>query len=304
MRDIGVDVSKAFLDAAVHGTHGGRRFANNSAGIAKLVGWIGEGEETRVVLEATGGYERPVLRALAERGIWVCRINPRQARDFARATGRLAKTDKLDAQALAHMAATVHERMRPWKPMPAWREALAQWVLRRTQVVNQIIQQRQHLATTTDRMLRQLLNKTLKVMKAELQVIDRAIQRQSAEHATPALSSVKGSGPVFQATVLALLPELGRLNRREVAKLAGVAPLNRDSGQYSGRRRIWGGRAPLRRALYMAALSACRWDPQIKMFYQRLVQERGKPAKVALVACMRKLLTILNARARDELAAA
>ena len=301
MVDIGIDVSKAWLDVAVHGRSSIHRFANSAAGIVKLVGWVQARVEVRVVVEATGGYERAVLQALAERGVWVCRINPRQARDFAKATGRLAKTDAIDAQALAHMVATLHERMRPWVPQEPWRVELAQWVQRRTQVVGLVQQQRQHLDGTCDKVLRRLMGKTLQALLAELKTLDVAIERQTRPHVTPALCSLKGTGPVFQASALALLPELGHLDRQQIAKLVGVAPLNCDSGKHQGKRRTWGGRAGLRHALYMAALSAIRWEPAIRAFFKRL-QERGKPGKLALVACMRKMLTILNARVRDELA--
>ena len=301
MVDIGMDVSKAWLDVAVHGQVQVRRFANTANGIGKLVAWVSTLAQARVVLEATGGYERAVLQALFDAGVWVCRINPRQARDFAKATGRLAKTDAIDALALAHMMAALHERMRPWVPLEPWRVELAQWVQRRSQVVGLIQQQRQHLDTTGDKTLQRLMSKTLRALLGEMKILDQTIERQSQPHVTPALRSMKGTGPVFQATTLALLPELGHLDRQQIAKLVGVAPLNCDSGKHQGRRRTWGGRAGVRRALYMAALSAIRWEPIIKSFFQRL-RAQGKPGKLALVACMRKMLTILNARVRDELA--
>ena len=301
MVDIGIDVSKAWLDVAVHGQLQIRRFPNTGPGIDKLVGWAATQADARVVVEATGGYERAVLQALAQRGIWVCRVNARQARDFAKATGRLAKTDAIDALALAHMVAALHERMRPWVPQEPWRVELAQWVQRRTQVVGLVQQQRQHLDSASDKALRRLMDKTLRALLGELKVLDRAIERQSRPHVTPALSSMKGTGRVFQASTLALLPELGHLDRQQIAKLVGVAPLNCDSGTHQGRRRTWGGRASVRQTLYMAALSAIRWEPAIRAYFNRL-KERGKPGKVALVACMRKMLTILNARVRDELA--
>jgi transposase len=301
MVDIGMDVSKAWLDVAVHGQMQVRRFANTARGIGQLVAWVSTLAQARAVLEATGGYERAVLQALFDAGVWVCRINPRQARDFAKATGRLAKTDAIDALALAHMMAALHERMRPWVPSEPWRVELAQWVQRRTQVVGLIQQQRQHLDTTGDKTLKRLMSKTLRALLGEMKILDRAIERQSQPHITPALRSMKGTGPVFQATTLALLPELGHLDRQQIAKLVGVAPLNCDSGKHQGRRRTWGGRAGVRHALYMAALSAIRWEPIIKSFFQRL-RAQGKPGKLALVACMRKMLTILNARVRDELA--
>lgn len=301
MIGIGVDVGKQHLDVAVHGQAQARRFANTRAGIAQLVAWVrARGAGVRVVLEATGGYERAVLAALAQGDGWVCRINPRQARDFAKATGRLAKTDTIDAQALAHLAATLHEQLRAWQPPAPWRAQLDAWIRRRAQVVESIQRERQHRAGVQDRLLQRLLDKTLRALSAELKTLDRTIARQTQEHTSPALRSIKGVGPVVQATLLAQLPELGQLDRRQIAALVGVAPLNRDSGQHRGRRRIVGGRAALRTALYMAALSAIRWEPALRTFFHRL-RAAGKPGKVALVACIRKLITVLNARRREEL---
>ena len=302
MNGIGVDVSKGWLDAAVHGRDEVRRFPNTAAGITKLVCWIASQIDARVLLEATGGLEKLLLKALCERDIWVCRMNPRQVRDFAKATGCLAKTDVIDAKVLAHMAASLHAQLRRWTPPPAWQEVLVQWVQRRAQLVGLIVQHRQHRSGTTDRTLQRLMDKTLKALEAELKALDRTIEHQSAPHVTPALCGTKGIGQVSQSVLLALLPELGQLNRRAIAKLVGIAPLNSDSGKHRGRRRIWGGRAPVRRALYMAALSAIRWEPAIRSFFKRL-RSQGKPGKVALVAAMHKLLTILNARRRDEIAA-
>ncbi len=296
---VGIDVGKAALDVAVDGVPGVVRVANTRAGIGKLVSKLGKLEAPRIVLEATGGYEDALLEACCDAGLWVCRVNPRQARDFARATGELAKTDAIDAALLALMARLFHERMRGHEAPPPWQRELRDWLRRRGQVVVTLQAQQQQTALTSPA-VRQLMARTIAALKRELAAIDAAMQALLKEHATPALRSSKGMGPIFQATSLALLPELGRLSRQQIAKLVGVAPMNRDSGQTSGKRRIRGGRAPMRVALYMATLSAVRWDPLMRAHYQQL-RARGKLGKVALVACMRKLLTIVNARRRDEL---
>lgn len=301
MVGIGIDVSKPQLDLAVHGHPVAKSFANTAEGIGELITLVSAYPQARVIVEATGGYEQAVLKALSARGVWVCLINPRQARDFAKATGRLAKTDAIDAKALAHMVAVLHEQLRAWVPAQPWRDQLTQWVTRRAQLVATIAQQQQHLANVSDKTLRRLIDKTMRALQSELKALDAAIAKQTRPHLTPALSSLKGIGPVVQAMLLAMLPELGRLNRRQIAKLVGIAPLNCDSGQHQGYRRIWGGRSSIRTGLYMAALSAIRWEPAIRAFFQQL-RARGKLGKVAMVACMRKMLVILNARVRQELA--
>jgi transposase len=301
MTAVGIDVGKAALDVAVDGVPGGVRYANTKAGIGKLVRQLGTLEAPRIVVEATGGYEDALLEACCDAGLWVCRINPRQARDFARATGELAKTDSLDAKLLALMARMFREQLRRHvAPLP-WQRELRDWLRRRGQVVVTLQAQKQQAAMAPPA-VRGLMARTVAALKRELAAIDLAMQALVKVYATPALRSSKGLGPIFQSSMLALLPELGRLSRRQIAKLVGVAPMNRDSGQNSGKRRIRGGRAPVRVSLYMATLSAVRWDPLMRAHYQQL-RARGKLGKVALVACMRKLLTIVNARRRDELRA-
>jgi len=251
------------------------------------------------VVEATGGYEEAVLVACAEAGLWIARVNPRQARHFARAIGQLAKTDNLDARMLAEMVHAFHGRLRAHVPLEPWQAELRGWLRRRHQITEAIQRTRQQLAMTLPA-IRPLVKKTLTALQREQTLVDTAMKQVLQAHATPAMRSSKGLGPMFQASVLALLPELGQLRRQQIAKLVGVAPLNRDSGQSQGKRRIYGGRAEVRVALYMATLSAVRWEPAMKAHYLQL-RARGKVAKVALVACMRKLLTIVNARRRDEL---
>ncbi len=296
---VGIDVGKATLDVAVDGAVKVTRFANTGPGIGKLVRHLLAVDASCIVVEATGGYEEPLLDACCDAGLWVSRINPRQARDFARATGELAKTDAIDARLLATMARMFHDRLRRYTAPAAWQRELRDWLRRRGQVVTLVQMQKQQSAMAPS-VVRQLMARTLTALKRELAAIDRAIQTLLATHATPALRSAKGMGPMFQASSLALLPELGTLTRQQIAKLVGVAPMNRDSGQSQGKRRIRGGRAPMRVALYMATLSAVRWDPLMRAHYRQL-RERGKVAKVALVACMRKLLTIVNARRRGRI---
>ena len=299
MKAVGIDVGKSALDVAVYGEAHVERYANTKAGIGRLMRELSRWGEIRIVVEATGGYEEGVLAGCAKHGLWIARVNPRQARAFANATGQLAKTDRLDARMLAEMAHTLHARLRAHTPLTDWQHELRGWLRRRHQVTETIQRTRQQLATTLPA-IRALVNRTLAALRREQALIDRTLKDLLQTHATPAMRSSKGMGPMFQASVLALLPELGQLTRRQIAKLVGIAPLNRDSGQSQGVRRIYGGRAEVRVALYMATLSAVRWDAVMKAHYQQL-RARGKVAKVALVACMRKLLTIVNAKRRDEL---
>lgn len=296
---VGVDVGKSSLDLAIHGEVGVQRFSNSNAGIRQLIKRLGRYTDVRIVVEATGGYEDAVLAACAEHGLWIARVNPRQSRSFAKATGQLAKTDSLDACMLAELVSTLLPRLRRHVPAPAWENELKGWLRRRNQVTESIIAHTQQAAMSLAP-VRAMIRRTVAALQRERAAIDVAMQALLAAHVTPALRSSKGLGPIFQASALSLLPELGRLNRKQIAKLVGVAPMNRDSGQSQGKRRIYGGRGQMRVALYMATLSAVRWDPTLKAHYQQL-RARGKVAKVALVACMRKLLTIVNARRRDEL---
>ena len=298
MTAAGIDVGKANLDLAVEGQSEVTRYPNTAAGIAKAIRRLQVVKATRIVVEATGGYEEPVLEACCDAGLWVARVNPRQARDFARATGELAKTDAIDARWLALMAQLFANRLRPYLAPPPWQREMRDWLRRRAQMVVTLQAQKQQ-AAMAPASVRKLADRTITALAREQVAINQAIHALIKRHA---VRSSKGLGPVFQATVLALLPELGHLDRRQIAKLVGVAPMNRESGQGCGQRRIRGGRSAVRVALYMATLSAVRWDPLMKAHYQQL-RERGKLGKVALVACMRKLLGIVNARRRDELRA-
>ncbi|MDQ3965723.1 MAG: IS110 family transposase [Actinomycetota bacterium] len=292
----GIDVSKGRLEVAVRPA--GERFGvpNDDAGIDELVGRLGETRPALVVLESTGGFERSLVAALAASGLAVAVVNPRQARDFARATGRLAKTDRIDAEVLAHFA----EALRPTPRAVPEEEAYVFGTIlaRRRQIVEMLTAESNRLGTAP-RAVRKRIESHVRWLEKELKRtdddLDEAIQESPTWRENAALlRSVPGVGPVLCRTLLAELPELGTLTHKQLAALVGVAPLNRDSGTMRGKRAVWGGRSGVRAALYMAALVATRHNPQVKEFYERLLTA-GKAKKVALVACMRKLLIILNA---------
>jgi transposase len=297
---VGIDVSKDRLD--VHVRPSGLIFAvaRDAKGLEQLTTQIRDLAPALIVLEATGGFEITVAAALASAGLPLAVVNPRQIRDFARATGRLAKTDTLDAQIIALFA----ERVRP-EPRPiadADSQALAELMARRRQVIEMIGMETNRYRQSRNPRVQRTIKATLKTLEAQLAELDREINdtiRGSPiwRAADDLLTSVPGVGDVTSRTLIADLPELGLLDRRRIAALAGVAPVNRDSGQMRGRRTIAGGRTDVRNALYMATLSATRWNPVISKHYKSLV-ERGRPKKVALVACMRRLLGILNAMIR------
>jgi transposase len=301
----GIDVSKARLDVAV--LPSGETFAvtNDEDGIQTLVEKLLQEKAvpTLVVLEATGGLQRPLVAALFASRIASAVVNPRQSRDFAKAIGRLAKTDRIDALVLARFA----EAVRPEPKAPLETEALEfqAIVARRRQLVQMMTAEKNRLGgAATSRKVRSRLEAHIRWLEKELARVDRDLDEAIADSPTfkeneTLLRSVPGVGPVLCRTLLAELPELGSLSPRELSALVGVAPINRDSGTLRGRRGVWGGRARVREALYMAALVATRYNPAIKEFYGRLVAS-GKPKKVALVACMRKLLTILNAMIRER----
>lgn len=293
---IGIDVSKKQLDIAVRPSGERESVSNDEAGIRTLVQRLRELRPALIVLEATGGFERKVTRALAGAELPVVVVNPRQVRDFAKATGRLAKTDRLDAEVLAHFGETVRPALRPL-PDDVLLELRA-LIARRRQITAMIVAERNRL-TGASKTVRKRIDAHIRWLEAELDRADKDLDhsiRQSPiwQENQDLLKSVPGVGPVISRTLLAELPELGRLNRKQIAALVGVAPLNRDSGTLKGRRTVWGGRATVRAALYMAALVATRRNSVIQTFYKRL-RNAGKAPKAALVACMRKLLTILNA---------
>lgn len=237
MTAVGIDVGKAALDVAVEGRAGVKRFANTRLGIEQLLRHVARLEGPRLVVEATGGYEEALLERCSDAGLWVARINPRQARSLGKAMGDLAKADAIDAHVLATMARVFHDRLQRYHAPAPWQRELRDWLRRRGQVVATLQAQKQQTALT-GATVRRAMAGTIGALKRELALIDRAIRALLVVHATPALRSSKGLGPVFQATSLALLPELGRLGRCQIARLVGVAPMNRDSGQSQGKRRI------------------------------------------------------------------
>lgn len=298
---IGIDVAKDFLDVASSLDDEVRRLPNQASDWLTLIEQLRQTQPERIVLEATGGLERPLALALAAAELPVCVVNPRQVRQFARSTGRLAKTDAIDARILARFGEAVRPPLRLLPDAETYE--LQALVLRRLQLIEMLKAEKNRLRLAAIS-VRPSLERSIETIGGWL--IEVEAQLVAALQQTPAwrekerlLRSVPGAGPVLAATLLALLPELGHLDRWQVAALAGVAPLNQDSGQFRGRRRVWGGRSQVRPALYMAALVASRHNPVIRAFYLRLL-EAGKPRKVALTACMRKLLTLLNALARDE----
>jgi transposase len=302
---VGIDVAKAELVVAVHPGHERWTVANDERGVRTLVERLRATAPTLIVLEATGGYELLGVAALAAAALPVVVVNPRQVREFARATGQLAKTDRLDADILARFAEQVRPAVRAIPSEEA--QELDALLTRRRQLIEMLGAERNRLSQVFGKGKR-LVKKSLKThiafLERELHIADRDLD-DAVRHAPlwreqdDLLQSVPGVGPVLSRTLLAALPELGRLSRREVAKLVGIAPLSRDSGTQRGRRFVHGGRAAVRAVLYMGALAAARSNPVIRAFYRRLIA-LGKPKKLALVACMRKLLTILNMMVRTN----
>jgi transposase len=298
----GIDVSKEHLDLDFAPNREPLRAPNTSAGHATLVERLSARKIRVIVIEATGGYERAVVAELIAAGMPVAVVNPRQVRDFARAQGRLAKTDQLDAAALADFGLAIRP---PQRPLPdeetlQMREKLA----RRRQLVQMFTAESNRLEHVTNRAVRRSIESVLDLLGKQLQTIeddlDQTIRRSAAwQEKAEVIRSAPGIGPQVSRTLLVHLPELGQCSRQQIAALVGVAPLNRDSGKLRGRRSIWGGRPEVRASLYMATLSATRFNPAIREHYQRLLKA-GKCKKLALTACMRKLLTILNAMVRDN----
>jgi len=301
-RFVGIDVAKDRLD--VHLRPSGEAFAvaRDGEGLAQLVEQLSRLAPQLIVMEATGGYETIVASVLAAAQLPLAVVNPRQIRAFARATGKLAKTDRLDAAAIAHFAEAVQPPARPIADAQAL--ALSELVARRRQVIEMMVAERNRRRMATQRRVLKAIDRHLVLLQAELSELDGDID--GAIRNTPAwqeeadlLDSVPGIGPVTRRTLIAELPELGQLTRRKIAALVGVAPINRDSGNLRGRRAIAGGRAPLRATLFMATLVASRANPVIAPYYQKL-RAVGKTGKQALTACMRKLIVILNAILRDR----
>jgi transposase len=298
---VGIDVSKDRLDVAQRPGANSWTVSNDEEGIKQLTERLVSIQPALVLLEATGGLETPVTAALLAAQLPAVVVNARQVRDFAKATGQLAKTDALDAGILAHFAEAVRPEVRPF-PDEATRE-LDALITRRRQLIEMLTAEKNRWLRTAAQRVRRDIQRHIHWLERQLEDlegdVDNFIQQSPAwREKENVLRRFKGVGPVFCATLLGELPELGRLNRKQVAKLVGVAPLNQDSGRFKGQRKIWGGRASVRASLYMATLVATRYNPVIRDVYQRLLVA-GKPKKLALTACMRKFLTILNAAVRD-----
>ena len=298
---IGIDVSKERLDCACRPNGTTFSFKNSLTGIEALIKQVQEQQPRLVVLEATGGLERALVAALVVAQMPVVVVNPRQVRDFARAVGQLAKTDRIDAAVIAHFGEAVKPQVRTLPDQLT--QQMDALMTRRTQLVQMLSVERNHLVSATSPVsnhVKQHISHLEELIKRLDQDIDQMIGNSPIWKAKDELfRSVKGVGPVLSRTLLAELPEIGQLSRQKLSKLVGVAPLNNDSGKRKGKRSCWGGRSRVRVTLYMAVLSATRFNPAIKEFYQRLLA-KGKPKKVALVACMRKLLTILNSIVKNN----
>lgn len=302
MEFVGIDVSKGHLDVSHRPSGDAYRVTNDEAGVGELRRRFKLQPPTLVVMEATGGYEGPCAASLAVAGVQVAVVNPRHVRDFAKATGKIAKTDALDAAVLAHFAEAVRPEVRPLDDEQT--QELSEIVGRRRQLVDMITAETNRMHTCRTQTVRTQIRSHVSWLKKQLHDIDRDLDDQIKK--TPLwrekdeqLQSVPGVGPVLVRTLLADLPELGTLDSKQIASLVGVAPMNRDSGTMRGKRTTWGGRASVRRVLYMAAVSASKCNPVLRAVYERFIAA-GKAKKVALVACMRKLLITLNAMTRDK----
>jgi transposase len=297
---VGVDVSKRWLDVQVHEEGKGWRVGNDPEGFAAMIAKMKQIGPTMIVFEATGGYESRCVKALGEASLAVAVVNPTRVRRFAEAMGILAKTDKIDAKVIAHYASVA-------KPLAKSRqtpleERLAACVERRRQLLLTLVAEKNRLSTSPDCILSDIeehiawLNE--RVANLDLEIQSCIAEKEEWQERAKIIDSVPGVGPVTASTLVAEMPELGKLNRQEIAALGGVAPFNKDSGPKRGKRKISGGRAGIRRTLYMATLSAVKCNPVIRPFYESLLQ-KGKEKKVALTACMRKMLVMINAMVRD-----
>ncbi len=298
----GIDVSKARLDVAFSSERPGFGVANNPTGHAQIVETLKGAGPARIVLEATGGYERTLVAELAAAGLPVVVVNPRQVRNFAKATGHLAKTDAIDAKVLALFAVAVQPPLRPLDDKET--QVFAELLARRRQLIQMRVAESNRLGHARDRRVRKSIEGVIKLFDSQIAAIDDEIDHHIQnspiwKEKEALLLAVKGVGPTTARTLMAELPELGTVSRQEIAALVGLAPFNRDSGMARGRRTISGGRAPVRSVLYMATLSATTSNPIIQRHYQHLLS-MGKRKKVALIACMRKLLVTLNAILREK----
>jgi transposase len=299
---VGIDVSKARLDVAVLPGEKTWSTTNDDDGISDLVAKLKDLAPSLVLLEATGGLERRVLARLVGAGLPAMAINPRNIRDFARSLGKLAKTDRIDAIVLAQFAQVVRPPLRPIADEQT--QELQAQLTRRRQIIEMMVAEKNRLSAAETSKVRKVIKAHIEYLQKALAIneydIDQTIKQTPIWlEKVDLLESTPGVGRTTASTLVALLPELGTLGRKQIAALVGVAPFNRDSGTLRGRRSIWGGRAAVRAVLYMATLTGTQWNPALRALYRRL-KAAGKPSKVAIVACMRKLLTILNAILRDR----
>ena len=298
---VGIDVAKDQIDVCLQPADIYRTFPNEKKGFDELQKLLAHQRITLAVLESTGGLEIPVAASLGCAGIPIAIVNPRQVRDFAKASGRLAKTDRLDAAILAQFGAAIRPAAQALRGDE--HRALAAIMTRRVQIIDMIVSEKTRLSSVPNSEMAKDIKSHIAWLEKRLRKIDEDLGKRVKQTALwrerdELFQSVPGVGTVVSHTLLAHLPELGTLDRRKIAALVGVAPLNWDSGRMRGRRVIWGGRAAVRKALYMAAVASLKWNPIIAAFYKRL-RAAGKKPKVAIVACMRKLLTILNSIARS-----
>ena len=298
---VGVDVCKSSLELNILPDNQSQKFPNDDRGIKQLVKFLRKIDPNLIVFESTGGLEILAVSNLVQYRLPVVVINPRQIRDFAKATGKLAKTDAIDAATIARFARDIRPEIRPFKDEKT--QALAALNTRRRQIVDMLVAEKNRLHTAL-KPNRKSIEKHIGWLEKALSDINNDIDQMIKQSPIwckndKILQSFKGVGPVTSATLLCALPELGSLDRKKIAALVGLAPLNCDSGKYRGRRRIMGGRAQVRHSLYMAAVSALRYNPTIKSFYDRLI-DAGKPPKLALTACMRKILVTLNAMMKNR----
>lgn len=300
-RCVGIDVAKETFDVWIHPVGENETIEHDEAGIQRAVKTLAAADVDLIVLEATGGLEIPLASQLAQAGLPVVVVNPRQVRDFAKSLGILAKTDRLDAEVIARFGAATRPEVRPL-PEDSTRD-LAELMRRRQVVIKMIVSEQNRLERSRSREVRRRITRHIRFLEKEIDDIDQEIKK-AIQHSpiwlatTDLLQSVPGIGTTTAVVLLCLLPELGTLSRKQIAKLVGVAPLNNDSGKHRGIRHIRGGRASVRHKLYMATLAAIRWNPVIQAQYKHLV-DQGKHKKVAIIACMRKLVVILNAMVRD-----
>jgi transposase len=298
---VGIDVSKHKLDLATSNQKQVQTFNYNKIGLKQIISFLKKFKPELVCLEATGGYERRLLNILHQNNFKVAVVNPNHIRCFARARNQLAKTDRIDAHIIAQFAAIMDPRITP--PLNGTEQKMRDFIARRRQVNKLLTQEKNRLATTVDKTLQKMIRQTIRLFEKQIKSIESELDELieadgDAQEKSQIITSTPGLGQITAVVLVTELPELGKLNRKQISKLVGVAPINRESGKFRGKRMISGGRSEIRKALFMPTLVAKTHNPKIKAFYDRLLAN-GKPPKVALIACMRKILIILNVMIRD-----